>query len=133
VGLISSPRTSLFDLRRKSMIQRSDKRYELTWSNKYLTSDAENMEDMIRSLAEAAKHLKAMLTDGVKLSRDPGIKEDQATLFTYNKDVADAYGFELVDDGTDATGDSTNLDEEEEYDFYNDPEIMGDGIDCEDD
>jgi hypothetical protein len=39
--------------------------YELTWRNKWLTSDASSIDDMIQSLQDAADELRAMKARGV--------------------------------------------------------------------
>lgn len=67
------------------------KRYVLIWRNKWLTTDAKTLPEMIASLKEAAEQLEAMLKDGVELDPKGGTADDYACLVTTDPDVARKY------------------------------------------
>jgi len=71
--------------------------YSTTWRNKYLTADAENIDDMISSLKAAAAQLEAMKAAGVELDYDGGQTDDYATLLTEDPEVAKKFGMEPYD------------------------------------
>ena len=81
------------------------KRYVMLWRNKFLTTNAESIDDMIGSLQTAAAELKAMRDDGVFLDPDGGISDDYANLVTTDPKIADKYGMveesEFFDEGED--------------------------------
>src|SRR5262249_38887841 len=54
--------------------------YSLTWRNKYLTIDAETIEDMIQAYEEALQPLREMKAAGITL--DQGAADDYALLVT---------------------------------------------------
>lgn len=67
-------------------------RYVTLWRNKWLTADAQTVEDMVRSLRAAAAKLEAMRQDGVTLALDlGGIGDDYAHLVTTDLEVAKKY------------------------------------------
>jgi hypothetical protein len=72
------------------------KRYVTTWQNKWLTSEAKSLEEMIKMLRLAANRLDQMLKDGVVLEDDGGVGDDYAKLVTFDPKVAEKYG--LVDE-----------------------------------
>ena len=96
-------------------------RYYLIWRNKFLTVDAESIEDMIAGLEGAALQLREMQEAGVWL--DGGAEDDYAYLVTEDEDVAVEYGFEEEEeepeyDGSDEDEDDEYYDEDGEYDEY---------------
>jgi hypothetical protein len=66
-------------------------RYVTLWRNKWLTSEAKTIEDMITALRRAADVLQAMCQDGVVLEDDGGVGDDYAHLVTTDPDVAKKY------------------------------------------
>ncbi|MGH7139582.1 MAG: hypothetical protein ACREHD_27900, partial [Pirellulales bacterium] len=101
--------------------KQAKKRYVTLWRNKWLTADAETIEDMIRSLRAAAAELEAMRNDGVTLDAElGGVGDDYAHLVTTDPDVAKRY--EMVeesefwgdreDDDFEETGDSVEPESE---------------------
>lgn len=67
-------------------------RYVTTWRNKWLTAEANSIEDMISSLRSAADHLDQMRKDGVVLDDDGGAGDDYARLVTTDPAIAEKYG-----------------------------------------
>lgn len=68
------------------------KRYVTLWRNKWLTSEAKTLDEMIQALRAAAAELEAMRRDGVTLDVDAGgIADDYAHLMTTDADVAKKY------------------------------------------
>jgi hypothetical protein len=80
-----------------------EKRYVLLWRNKWLTSEARTIDDLIAALDAAAAELRAMNRDGIVLDPDRGTADDYAQLVTTDPAVAKKYGMEdeaeLWDDG----------------------------------
>lgn len=72
--------------------------YEMTWRNKFLTVDANNIDEMVDTLQSAADSLRAMANDGVKLDPEGGTADDYALLITEDAAVAEKYGFETPED-----------------------------------
>lgn len=70
--------------------------YEFTWRNKWLTSDAKSIDDMIATLRGAADDLQRMKERGVTLRDDGGVGDDYATLVTTDAEVAAEFGFEVM-------------------------------------
>ncbi len=70
------------------------KRFETLWRNKWLTSEAKSIDDMIASLRAAADHLDEMRKAGVTLEDDGGVGDDYATLVTTDPEVAKKFGME---------------------------------------
>jgi hypothetical protein len=70
------------------------KRYETLWRNKWLTSEAKSIDDMIASLRAAADELDAMRKAGVTLEDSGGVGDDCATLVTTDPEVAKKFGME---------------------------------------
>jgi hypothetical protein len=72
------------------------KRYEMLWRNKWLTSQAKTIEEMIASLRAAADRLDEMRKLGVALEENSGggVGNDYATLVTSDPEVAKKFGLE---------------------------------------
>ena len=70
------------------------KRYETLWRNKWLTSKAKTIDEMIESLRAAADHLDEMRKAGVTLEDDGGVGDDYATLVTTDPNVANKFGMD---------------------------------------
>lgn len=71
--------------------------FEYIWRNKFITTDAHTINDMIEMLESHVDLLKEMRDDGVTLSDDEGIEDDYACLITDDPKVAEKYGFcELI-------------------------------------
>jgi hypothetical protein len=70
------------------------KRYETLWRNKWLTSEAKTIDDMIASLKAAADHLDEMRKAGVTLEDTGGVADDYASLVTTDPEVAKKFGME---------------------------------------
>lgn len=68
------------------------KRYVMLWRNKWLTAEAESLEDMVQSLQAAADTLRSMLAEGVTLDSEGGTSDDYAYLVTTDPVVAKKYG-----------------------------------------
>lgn len=69
--------------------------FRTTWRNKFLTVDAESIEDMIQGLQDAADTLRAMKDAGIVLDKDGnGVSDDYAQLVTTDPEVAEKFGLE---------------------------------------
>lgn len=68
------------------------RRYVRLWRNKWITSGAQSVAEMIAALRAAAAELEAMLSDGVVLDCDSGIADDYAHLVTFDPEIAKKYG-----------------------------------------
>ncbi len=73
-------------------------RYELLWRNKWLTSEAQSIEDMISMLRHAVDELEAMKADGVALDVAGGTSDDYASLVTTDEKIAEKYGMQPEED-----------------------------------
>lgn len=78
------------------------KRYISLWRNKWLTSNATTIEDMIQLMNSAVDELEAMRKDGVLLDPEGGTSDDYAYLYTQDPAVAKKYGMEPEDEYFDA-------------------------------
>ncbi len=87
--------------------------YWTFWRNKWLTADAETIDDMIAGLESAAAMLREMRDAGVVL--EGGAEDDYARLVTTDPAVAEKYGFEPEEEY------------EDEDDFENVPRKNGSG------
>ncbi|MGD0769374.1 MAG: hypothetical protein ABSB42_14420 [Tepidisphaeraceae bacterium] len=67
------------------------KKYVKLWRNKFLTTDATSLEQMIESLRDAVQTLDAMRADGVRLDPDGGTSDDCAHLVTSDPEIAKKY------------------------------------------
>jgi hypothetical protein len=67
------------------------KRYVTLWRNKWLTAEAQSLEDMIEGLQSAADTLRLMLADGVALAPEGGTSDDYACLVTTDPTIARKY------------------------------------------
>lgn len=70
---------------------RSGKRYMTLWRNKFLTTEAKSLDEMIAILRGAVETLESMKADGVVLDPDGGAADDYAHLVTTDPDVARKY------------------------------------------
>ncbi len=70
---------------------RARRRYVTLWRNKWLTSEAKTIEDMVGLLRNAADTLEAMRHDGVALEDDGAAGDDYAHLVTTDPAVAKKY------------------------------------------
>jgi hypothetical protein len=68
--------------------------YQKTWRNKWLTANANSIEDMIDALQRAVDELRAMKAAGVVLKEDCSVKDDYALLVTEDRAVAERFEFE---------------------------------------
>jgi hypothetical protein len=91
------------------------KRYVTLWRNKWRTSNANSLHDMISGLQSAADTLRAMLADGVFLDPESGTSDDYAHLVTTDPIVAKKYDMhderEFLDE--DEKADANDADETE--------------------
>lgn len=67
------------------------KRYVTIWRNKFLTLDAQTIDDMVQALHGAAATLEAMRADGVTMDPEGGTADDYALLITTDPDIAKKY------------------------------------------
>jgi hypothetical protein len=68
--------------------------YEMLWRNKWLTSEAKTIDEMIESLRAAADQLDEMRKAGVILDDSREMADDYATLLTTDSNVAGKFGME---------------------------------------
>ena len=66
-------------------------RYVTLWRNKWLTSKAKTIDEMIAMLRDAASTLEAIRRDGVVLEDDGGVGDDYARLVTTDPEIAKKY------------------------------------------
>jgi hypothetical protein len=66
--------------------------YEMLWRNKFLTTEALTLDDMIMLLEHAVYELKKMRDAGVIL--EGGAEDDYARLVTSDPEVAKQFGME---------------------------------------
>jgi len=64
------------------------RRYVTLWRNKWLTTRANTIEEMIVALRRAADELEAMRSDGVTLQEEGGTSDDYAYLVTSDPEIA---------------------------------------------
>src|SRR5579883_916779 len=86
--------------------------YRYTWRNKWLTSDAQSIDDMIAGLRRAANELGKMKRAGVMLDPNSDIESDYADLVTNDQEVAERFGFDGPDE--DEEGGEEDHEEKEE-------------------
>lgn len=87
-------------------------RYITLWRNKWLTAQAETLDEMIMSLKGAARDLDSMRRDGVVLEEGDGTADDYALLVTTDPDVAKKYG--MLEESEFWSVDEEGSDEEED-------------------
>lgn len=75
----------------------SEKTFEYIWRNKWLTSKAKIIDDMINGLIEASEYLQLMKEDGVVLDPDGGTYDDYAMLTTTDPEIAKKYGMKEIE------------------------------------
>ncbi len=80
-------------------------RFTTFWRNKWLTSEAKTIEDMVDSLRAASDSLEQMAKDGIVLEDDGAAADDYATLVTTNSAIAAKYGLDLEECGEDEDDD----------------------------
>ena len=83
--------------------------YETLWRNKWLTSDANTIEDMIEMLQGAVDELTEMKDAGITLA-EGGTPDDYARLVTEDEAVAKKFGLEVME------WDEEDFDEDDEDD-----------------
>lgn len=69
-------------------IMGTGRRFVRLWRNKFLTIEAETIDDMIAILQSAAKELQEMKAAGVTLDSEGGTADDYAYLVTTDPEVA---------------------------------------------
>ncbi|MCA9051651.1 MAG: hypothetical protein KDA89_23095 [Planctomycetaceae bacterium] len=67
------------------------RRYIRLWRNRFLTTGATSLDEMITTLSEAGKLLQRMRDDGVTLDPDGGTGDDYAKLVTTDPEIARKY------------------------------------------
>jgi len=68
-------------------------RFTRTWRNKFLTLDANSLEEMVEGLKTATAELVEMQKTG-QVTLEGGADDDYALLVTHDEDVARKFGFE---------------------------------------
>jgi len=68
--------------------------YSYLWRNKWLTSGAKTIDDMVDGLKSAVNELEAMKNDGIVLEDGGGIEDDYANLVTEDPEIAKKYNME---------------------------------------
>lgn len=66
--------------------------YSTVWRNKWLTSEAQSLDDMIENLKEAISDLEDMKQAGVEANFE-GAADDYVYLTTYDRKLAKKFGF----------------------------------------
>ena len=82
------------------------KRFVRTWRNKFLTSEAKSLGEMVQILQAAAQELSSMLADGVTLDPNGGAGDDYALLVTTDPLIAKKYDMEDESQSWDDTEDA---------------------------
>lgn len=88
-------------------------KYERVWRNKFLTLDAESLDEMVNELEAAAAELRDLRETG-KVWLDDGAGDDYATLYTDDQAIAEAHGFDRVEDEDDEDDEEDDEDDDEE-------------------
>lgn len=86
------------------------KRYQRLWRNKWLTADANNVQEMIDALRAAAKELEEMQAAGVSLDVEGGTSDDYAYLVTDDPKVAERFDMHDEDEFLDDIDDQQEAD-----------------------
>ena len=83
------------------------KRYVMIWRNKWLTSEAKTVDEILAIYLGTANHFEQMIRDGVVLDNNGSLDDDYAQLVTTDPKIAEKYGFveesEYWDEGPDDT------------------------------
>lgn len=66
--------------------------FELTWRNKWLTSEAKDVKEMVACLRAAADELEQMAKDGLVLENGGELQDDYAFFVTTDSQLAEKYG-----------------------------------------
>jgi len=90
-------------------LRSTEKRYVLLWRNKFLTTEAKSLDEMIATLDAATDRLRKMKADGVVLDPEGGTADDYAHLVTTDPDIARKYD---MHDESEFFGDDDEEDEE---------------------
>ena len=69
------------------------KRYVMIWRNKWLTSEAKTVDEMLAIYLETVNHFNQMIRDGVVLVDSGSVSDDYAQLVTTDLKIAEKYGF----------------------------------------
>ena len=69
----------------KELWKHARKRYVTLWRNKWLTSEAKSIEDMVSRLRASADYLDQLRKEGVILDDNGGVGDDYAQLVTMSK------------------------------------------------
>jgi hypothetical protein len=86
--------------------------YKTVWRNKYLTTEAKTLQDMVKSLRDTANHLEQMARCGVVLDPEGGTKDDYARFVTTDPNVAKEFGMEAeTDDDAECVKDGESSEE----------------------
>jgi hypothetical protein len=70
----------------------SRRRFIRLWRNKFLTTDAKTLDEMLATFRAAITELESMKKDGVTLDADAGTADDYAHLVTTDPKIAERYG-----------------------------------------
>jgi hypothetical protein len=74
------------------MKDKNTKTHRICWRNKWLTSEATTITEMVEHLRNAATSLEAMAEEGVTLEYDPdSMADDYAELVTTDPEVANTF------------------------------------------
>jgi Nucleotidyl transferase AbiEii toxin, Type IV TA system len=88
------------------------KKYVLLWRNKFLTTDAKSIDDMIETSSGDAEELRSMKADGVMLDPEGVTGDGYAYLMTTDADVAKKYDMheasEFFGDGKEEAGEDAD-------------------------
>jgi hypothetical protein len=87
-------------------IVKSKPTFTYIWRNKWLTSEAQTIGDMIDFLQQAADLLRTLQARGVVLVDEGGVADDYAHLVTSDAHVAQEFGFVDESDDEDADDES---------------------------
>ena len=83
------------------------RRFITLWRNKWLTSQATTLQEMIIALRSSAEKLEAMLNDGVTLDVGVGgVGDDYAHLVTNDPEIARKYGMQPEEDFLEGPGEN---------------------------
>ena len=86
--------------------------YQTIWRNKFLTSEAETMEEMGKILIDAGKTILEMHADGVELQDEDTLADDYAFFTTTDPIVAEKYGMEEDEEWDEDEEDAEDEDED---------------------